>query len=247
MKNSKSIISVLFCLIISLCFVSCTGETSGTMSENTTSSVSTETSADNSSNTTSETVSEVTSEEEASDSHNHDANTSFVLNLEAVPSETEPGIINAVITLSHVHTEIVGVQFKLTYTSNTVEGVYTTNEDMVKTMTVVPTYETTFGVPAPRYEQICRYNKASSLYECMYVDMLSYPSSVAGQKFSGLKNDGELVITIPFKVNSDASVGNVVAFDFVKGSISGTSAAFEGVGGDGNSASYTLTEKDIVK
>ena len=251
-KNSrislgKTFISAMLALILCTGLASCKEETSGSM-ENANSSTSEVVSGVVSENASNEnSVSDSASKEETSDSHNHDSNVDFVLDLKAVPSETEKGVINAVITLSHVHTELIAVQFQLTFSSNTVQGIYTTNDDMVKTMTVVPMYKTTAGIEAPRYEQICNFDKSKSMYSCMYVDLLQYPLAEEGQKFSGMKNEGELVITIPFKVNDDASVGNVVAFNFMEGSITGTSNAFTGTKGSGNNATYTLTVNDLAK
>ncbi len=246
-SSRKTFISAMLSLLLCLSLASCKEESSGSM-ENTNSSASEVVSgvvSENASNDNS--VSDSVSKEETSDSNNHDSNVDFVLDLKAVPSETEKGVINAVITLSHVHTELLAVQFQLTFSSNTVHEIYTTNDEMVKTMTVVPMYKTTAGIEAPRYEQICTFDKSKSLYSCMYVDLLQYPLVEEGQKFSGMKNEGELVITIPFKVNDDASVGNVVAFDFMEGSVTGTSSAFSGTKGSGNSATYTLTENDLAK
>ena len=180
--------------------------------------------------------------------HSHDSNSMFILDMVAVPSETEAGIINAVITVNHLHCSLMGVEFFLTYSSNTVEGVYTTNDEMAKTMTTVPMYDSNAGVKLPRFEQICTYKKASSVYECRYVDLLSYPGAVSGTKCEGLTAEGQLVITIPFKVNSDAKVGDIVKFDYIKNSIKGTELNnISSVSGSGYSVSYTLTENDIAK
>ncbi len=240
MKKTKKALLILISLVLCLSIASCSDENGGTMSE-TTSSTDSVVSTDASNVSNSE-------ESNASDEHNHNKNADFVLHLEAIPSETEPGIINAVITLSHIKQETSAIQFDLSFTSNTVEGVYTTNDEMAKTMTVVPMYKTTAGTTASRYEQICVLNKASSYYRCMYVDLISYPSAEEGQTFTGMKDDGEMVITIPFKVNSDASVGSVVKFEFLKDSITGTKTeGLTSITGDGTSATYTLSEKDIVK
>ncbi len=177
-----------------------------------------------------------------SDDHSHD----FSLSVEAIPSETEPGIINAVITLDHIHTPLIGIEFQISYSSNTVEGVYTETEDMGKFMTVVPTYTTTLGVDAPRFEQICKYERASSLYKCIFVDLLSYPSAASGQTLPPVSNPGEIVITIPFKVNHDATAGKTVTFTLMEDTVKGTSAELKGIVGDGASVTYVLKDSDIV-
>jgi hypothetical protein len=241
MKKTKVLISAILSLVISLCLVSCSGDKTETSSQESqaseTVSTNTESTASTDENTTSEESDYVI-----------DENADFVLKLEAIPSETEPGIINAVFTLTNIKEELSAIQFEFTYSSNTVEAVYTNNDEMEKTMTVVPMYETTLGGPAPRFEQICFFDKSKSYYRCMYVDLLSYPAATDGQTFTGMTKDGEMVITIPFKVNADASVGNVVKFDFVKDSISGTKTqGLIDAKGDGASVSYTLAEKDIVK
>ncbi len=180
--------------------------------------------------------------------HSHDSNSMFILDMVAVPSEKNPGIINAVITVNHLHCSLMGVEFFLTYSSNTVEGVYTSNDEMAKTMTTVPMYDSTAGVKLPRFEQICTYKKASSIYECRYVDLLAYPGAVSGTKCEGLTEEGQLVITIPFKVNPNAKAGDIVKFDYIQNSIKGTELeTISSVSGSGYSVSYTLTEKDITK
>lgn len=235
MKKTKALISLMLTLLISLCFTACDGSSSGSMAEE--------------SKAISEAVSSATSEEDSTVSQpEYNKKAGFILDLKAVPSETEAGIVNAVITLTNLKCDLSAIQFELTYSSNTVEAVYTTNDEMIKTMTVVPMYETTQGVSLSRFEQICVLNKSTSTYRCMYVDLLSYPGAKEGQTFTGMKNDGEMVITIPFKVNADASAGNNVVFELLDGTVKGTeSVVLESVVGDGGSATYTLVEKDIVK
>ncbi len=248
-KFGKSLVCAILSLIVCASLTACKEETSGSMEETNSSA------AEAVSEVVSENVSEDSStddpaskEEETSNKHDHESNVDFLLDLKAIPSETEKGVIDAVITLSHLHAELLAVQFQLTFSSNTVQGIYTTNDEMAKTMTVVPMYKTTMGEEAPRYEQICTYNKAQSLYSCMYVDLLQYPMAEDGQTYVGMKNEGELVITIPFKVNDDATAGSVVAFDFIQGSVTGTKdKTFTGAIGSGNSATYTLTENDLAK
>ncbi len=237
MKKTKIILSLILSLIIFFSFASCSDDTSGSMAE-----------MSNGSNNSQNEISSASSSSPDIDKPDIDKNADFVLLLSAVPSETEAGVINAVITLSNIKNELSAIQFSLEYSSNVVEGIYTTNDEMSKTMTVVPMYKTKFDVSVPRFEQICVYNKASSRYDCMYVDLLSYPQAADGQTFKGMINDGEMVITIPFKVKSDASVGNIVKFNFVSESVKGTKTeTFSGAVGSGNNTSYTLTDKDIAK
>lgn len=239
MKKTKTLIALLLSVMICLSLVSCTKDSEGSMADTSKNSESTQSASESASST---------EENTSKNDHDHDANADFVLHVTAEPSKTEAGVINAIITLSHVKEEISAIQFDLTYTSNTVEGIYTTNDEMAQTMTTVPMYEMTTGVSAPRFEQICVYKKDSSIYRCMYVDLLSYPSAKEGQTFTGMKNDGEMVITIPFKINSNASAGNVVKFDFVSGSVKGTKTEnLVGAVGDGTSFVYTITDSDIAK
>lgn len=240
MKKTKTLITLLLSVMICLSLVSCSNEESGSMADASQSSSTSE--ASQSEHSTPDSTDTSTNE------HEHDANADFVLHVTAEPSKTEAGVINAIITLSHIKEEISAIQFDLTYTSNTVEGIYTTNDEMAKTMTTVPMYEMTTGVSAPRFEQICVYKKDSSIYRCMYVDLLSYPSAKEGQTFTGMKNDGEMVITIPFKINSNASAGNIVKFDFISGSVKGTKTEnLVGAVGEGTSFVYTITENDLAK
>ena len=239
LKRKTLLAFLIFSILLTFCFnlVSCSEDTSGSMNETSTSG--NQSSASNAGN--SESGSQ-------SNGHNHNENVDFVFDVTAVPSETEKGIINAVITLSHIHCDLSAVQFKLTFTSNTAEAIYKTNDEMKNSMTVVPTYKTTVGVDVPSFEQICTYNESKSLYECMFVDLLSYPMAEENQTIKPITKAGDLVITIPFKVKSDASVGSVIAFDFIEGSVSGTkTSTFTGAVGAGNGASYTLTEKDLAK
>ncbi len=237
MKKIKTLIALALITSAILTFSACSNSNNNTKGE-----IETE-----SSDTLTESSKTENSVVSSDNGHSHDANSMFILDMVAVPSETEPGIINAVITVNHLHCGLMGVEFFLTYSSNTVEGVYTTNDEMAKSMTTVPTYDSTSGVKLPRFEQICTYKKASSIYECRYVDLLAYPGAVSGTKCEGLTKDGQLVITIPFKVNSDAKVGDIVKFDYINNSIKGTDLInISSVSGFGYSVTYTLTEKDIV-
>ena len=239
MKKTNTLITLLLSVMICLSLVSCSNEESGSMADASKNSESTQSASESASST---------EENTSKNEHEHDANADFVLHVTAEPSKTEAGVINAIITLSHIKEEISAIQFDLTYTSNTVEGIYTTNDEMAQTMTTVPMYEMTTGVSAPRFEQICVYKKDSSIYRCMYVDLLSYPSAKEGQTFTGMKNDGEMVITIPFKINSNASAGNIVKFDFISGSVKGTKTEnLVGAVGEGTSFVYTITENDLAK
>ena len=247
MKSIKKYMTLILTLIILVtAFSSCTDDNTGSLNEISSGSVA-ESNDANTSTTNSQSGESENTSSEGSD-HSHDSNVAFVLDVKAVPSESEAGVVNAVITLSHTHHELIAVQFHLAFSSSIVDGVYKTHEELKKIMTVVPTYNSTFGVPFPSFEQICLYNKASSIYECMFVDLLSYPDAEEGQEIDGIKSGEDFVITIPFKVNSDSKVGDKVTFELLEGTVSGTQAkAFSGVKGTGNSASYTLTEKDIVK
>jgi hypothetical protein len=82
-------------------------------------------------------------------------------------------------------------------------------------MTVKPMYTAVISgneISASRYEQICTYDAANGKYVCRFADLLEYSYAKPGQTYKGLTNDGDLVITIPFKLKSGVAAGSQVAF-----------------------------------
>jgi hypothetical protein len=99
--------------------------------------------------------------------------------------------------------ELLAVEYELNFDTILVEGVITeSGAPMDAFMTVTPMYIMSYNgmeVPASRYEQICYYDVTEGQYECRFCDLLRYPLEKHGQKYKGLINDGDLVVTIQFR------------------------------------------------
>ena len=112
-------------------------------------------------------------------------------------------------------------------------------------MTVVPQYTMEYnGVevgPAPRYEQICRYDAENGVYECRFIDLLQYAMAKPGEENKGLINDGDLVVTIQFTVLDTVAEGDELVFAMVDGSVKGTTrGTLFGVKGYANTAKTVI-------
>jgi hypothetical protein len=100
-------------------------------------------------------------------------------------------------------------------------------------ITTAPMYNLSVAgveVPVSRYEQICTYNSEKGIYMCRFLDKLTYPGEKPGQSYQGLMRDGELVITIQFRLLDGVSAEEAIAFTTtnVKGT---TRSTLEGVRG----------------
>jgi hypothetical protein len=169
------------------------------------------------------------------------ATNQFALGMTAVASQEDSSIINVQITVRNIQQQLDGVEFKLNFNKSQVSGVITNSEsDMDSFMTVSPMYTlslTGTEISVSRYEQICYYDAANGAYECRFVDLLDYPSAKAGQVYNGLINDGDLVITIPFKILKPSAN---TQYTFSVSDVYGTTRnGYELVTGTGASTVYT--------
>lgn len=180
----------------------------------------------------------------------------FALDVTASANASDSSLIDVVITVKDIQQELDAVEFDLYFDNSLVEGVVTqsgTAEDgsspMDAFMTVKPMYTLSVSgveVQVPRYEQICRYDAAAGLYECRFLDTLQYVSPKPGETYSGLINDGDLVITIQFKILEGVELSSEILFSAkdVKGT---TRVGLNSVPGAQADVSYTLsTETEPV-
>jgi hypothetical protein len=127
----------------------------------------------------------------------------FALELVTSEDANDSSIINVVVTIKDIKQELLAVEYELNFDTTLVEGVITEcGAPMDAFMTVTPMYIMSYNgmeVPASRYEQICYYDVTEGQYECRFCDLLRYPLEKHGQKYKGLINDGDLVVTIQFR------------------------------------------------
>jgi hypothetical protein len=157
------------------------------------------------------------------------AKPTFRLDVQA-PATVAPGeTFDVVITVKDIQAELVSVEFYLDFDERLVSGVITQpGKDMDALMTVMPMYIMEvqgIQLELPRYEQICGYNAKEGIYLCRFMDLLHYPGAKPGVKYPGLIKDGELVITIPFRVSDTAEDGAVLSFSMLEDTVSGTTKA----------------------
>lgn len=177
----------------------------------------------------------------------HGKEDTFRLELEA-PATAAPGdIIDVVITIKDIKKELVSLEFNLDFDETKVSGLITEpGKDMDVLMTVVPTYTMEVAgtqLELSRYEQICGYNGAQGVYLCRFMDLLYYPGAKPGVKYQGLINDGDMVITIPFRVLDTVKDGDALLFEVQKDSVRGTTKAeLTAVSGIADTAKTTVSD-----
>lgn len=168
----------------------------------------------------------------------------FSLELKA-PSTAAPGdAIDVVITIKNIQQELLSLEFFLDFDETKVAGVITEfGKAMDAFMTVTPMYTMAVAgmeLPVSRYEQICTFNQKDGIYECRFMDLLQYPGAKPGEKYKGLINDGDLVITIPFKVLDGVKHADVLEFKVLDGSAKATTKSFQSVDGTAGSAKTSI-------
>ncbi len=128
----------------------------------------------------------------------------FGLDMSATLNEEDSSIIDVVLSIKDVKIELDAVEFKLTFDPTLVEGVvqeYETPMDVF--MTKVPMYTLVTGgmeFPMRRYEQISAYEPENKYYHLRFIDLLQYQGAKEGEEYHGLINDGDLVVTIQFRI-----------------------------------------------
>jgi hypothetical protein len=142
----------------------------------------------------------------------------FFLDIEA-PSTAKAGdIIDVTFTMKDIKVELSGLEFYLKFDATKLDPVIKKNynDEMNAFMTKVPMYIMSVNcieTSEPRYKQMCRYNTETKLFELRFVDRISYPFEKPGQTYRGLLEDGDLIITIPFKVLDTVSHGDELVFE----------------------------------
>ncbi len=168
----------------------------------------------------------------------------YYLDMEA-PETAKPGdTIDVVFTIKNIKEELVAVEFFLDFDHTKVAPVITEpGKPMDALMTVYPTYTAEIDeqiCELPAIEQICYYNSEDTQYELRFLDILDYPY-IAGEDPTIYVNDGDLVVTVPFKVLNTVSNGDELTFSLIEGTAYGvTKVGFNDVHGTGDSATVVV-------
>ena len=140
----------------------------------------------------------------------------FSLYMSVSVSVEDPSVIDVVVGVRDIRQALDAVEFVLHFDETLVEGIITENGDAMDAfVTVAPMYTVAIAgmeIPASRYEQICAYHADTGDYACRFVDSLRYPNAKPGEKYEGLINDGDLVITIPFRIVDLPAKGHGIEF-----------------------------------
>ena len=169
----------------------------------------------------------------------------FTLDIEAPATADLGSQIDVVITIKNIKTELDALEFFLKYDQSKLAAVITeSGSPMDALITVSPQY--TFKLQSTevlttRYEQACKLNAASGIFECRFMDLMQYTNAKPGETYKGLINDGDLVITIPFKLLDTATEGTTLSFSMVGGSVKGTTRGdLVGVLGNADTATTSV-------
>ena len=158
--------------------------------------------------------------------------------MSATLNADDSSIIDVVLSIKDIKQQLDAVEFLLTFDPAIVEGVVQESEaPMDVFMTKVPMYTMVvqgMEFQMPRYEQICTYEPDNKYYHLRFIDLLQYASAKEGEEYLGLINDGDLVVTIQFRI-VDA---NATEFTFTATDVKGTTTG-ELVSVPGASASAT--------
>ena len=169
----------------------------------------------------------------------------FSLDMTASVDPIDITAIDVVITVRDIRQELNAVEFVLDFDKNLVEGVITENgSDMDIFMTAAPMYTMVIAgveVPSCRYEQICSYDGEAGTYHCRFVDSLRYPNAKPDEVRKGLIDDGDLVITIPFRLVSLPEAGGQIEFT-ITDALATTRADLLCVKGKADTASVELVQ-----
>jgi hypothetical protein len=175
----------------------------------------------------------------------------FALELSVSANEADKSLLDVVISVKDIAQELDAVEFELNFDKNLVSGIVTeSGTPMDAFMTVTPMY--TFVVPGAagteipvsRYEQICKYEADQAKYVCRFLDLLKYDYAKEGETYRGLSEDGDLVITIQFRICDGVAVGTNIPFTLtnVKGT---TTKGLNSVSGTGDTITYKVPSDDV--
>ena len=170
----------------------------------------------------------------------------FTLEMTAAVDHIDRSIINVTITAENFQKAVNGVEFRLNFDNSLVSGVVTQpGASMDAFLTACPGY--TMVVPGLQstmfcYEQLCTYHPEGGYYICRFADLQEYPNAKSGELIdSGLDTDGEMVITIPFKIIGENTA--VQEYTFSVTNVRGTAQdSLRSVRGIGDKLVYTPEE-----
>ena len=171
----------------------------------------------------------------------------FALGMTATVNADDASVIDVVISVNSIDQELDAVEFVLDFDQTLVDAVITENGDAMNVfMTTTPMYTyvipgaSAIEVPVTRYEQICSYDAENGQYVCRFLDLLEYDNAKAGETYKGLSEDGDLVVTIQFRIKDTVADGTAIKFTAsdVKGT---TREGLNSVTGTGATATYTKT------
>ncbi len=170
----------------------------------------------------------------------------FTLEMTAEVDHIDRSIINVTITAEQFQKAVNGVEFRLNFDNSQVSGVVTApGASMDAFLTACPGY--TMVVPGLQttmfcYEQLCTYHPEGGYYICRFADLQEYPNAKSGELIdSGLDTDGEMVITIPFKIIGENT--SVREFTFSVTDVRGTvQDSLRSVRGIGDELVYTVED-----
>jgi hypothetical protein len=178
----------------------------------------------------------------------------FALDMKVSANADDSNVLDLVISVKDIERELDAVEFVLNFDKEKVAGVVTKpGAGMDAFITASPTYLFSISgaeVSVPRYEQICTYHSEKGTYMCRFLDKVSYPNAKPGQSYQGLVRDGDLVITIQFRLLDGVSAEETIAFSAtnVKGTTRGTLKSVCGrdaavvINGEGKPHAHTWTD-----
>ena len=145
--------------------------------------------------------------------------TAFGLDMTASLNADDSSLIDVVISVKDIRQELDAVEFVLDFDQRYVSGVITENGDPMNAfLTVTPMYTyvipgaSSMEVPVTRYEQICTYDAVNGKYVCRFLDLLDYSCAKPGEVYKGLSEDGDLVVTIQFRIKDTVADGTAIKF-----------------------------------
>ena len=171
----------------------------------------------------------------------------FDFDMSATANAEDSSIIDVVISIKDVKEQLHAVEFLLNFDPALVEGVVQESEGPMDVfMTKVPMYTMVvqgMEFQMPRYEQICTYEPENKYYHLRFIDLLQYAGAKEGEEYPGLINDGDLIVTIQFRIiDADAT-----EFEFTATNVKGTTTeGLNSVPGTNASATYTVKADDVT-
>lgn len=183
------------------------------------------------------------SSEKSVESNVTPADMSFGMDMDATLNEDDPSIIDVVLSIKDIKEPLCALEYLLCFDASLVEGVVQEcGGPMDVFMTKVPMYIMlvpgyNLEIPVRSYEQISTYE--DGYYHLRFVDLLDYQNAKPGQTPPELINDGDIVMTIQFRILEGVAEGITIPFhtENVRGT---TAGELDSVFGATSTASYTI-------